>query len=240
MSDLEQFFATMRPMLLGKTRVPDAEAELGGSQSGTENFGFYRVLAKRNLFKIMRDVFGTVRTLALRQDEALWARLVMGYTAAHPPAARDPNEFGAQFAEWLAEHRKQTGEIPELLEELADYEWIRTAAYLSPNVEGDGFEERLFVRQYTHHVPDIHAALRRSTEAELPGRAPTVVLLFRHLRKHKLQDFYPTKAGLAVLARRQGATLPPGFGGFDDAALDQTEVEMIEHGILAPPPEDKS
>jgi hypothetical protein len=232
MSELDRFFGAMRPFLIGRSSVAEAERELGPSPSGSESLDFYRVLVERNMFKILRDVHRPIRILADRQSPQLWGRLVRGYVTDHPPAHYEPNMFAAKFSDWLAEQRKRFGEIPELFEELADYQWIRHLARQCPDDVGDGFEQRLFVRQYTYDVPKIAAALRRDANAELPGRASVVVLVYRHLRHQDVRTFYPTRPGLAVLARRQGAALPPGFGEFQD--LDKAEVEMIEHGIFVP------
>ena len=146
---------------------------------------------------------------------------------------RTPEEMVNFFSDWLAQRRKRLGDIPELLEEVADFQWISYSAHNAADGEADGFDERLFIRQYTHHVPRVVAALEKDRDADLPGREPVVVVVYRHLRNNEVRLLYPTKAGLAVLARRQGAQLPPGFGGFTDEELDNTEVNMIELGILA-------
>jgi hypothetical protein len=232
MSGLRSFWQTMPSMLLGRTTVADAETELGPSPSGSENFEFYRVLVERNLFKAMFEMYWPVKTLALRQDARLWGQLVQAYTRDHPPTARGPNEFTQHFSDWLAERRKRLGDIPQLFEEVADFQWVNYSGHRAPDDLGDGFDERLFVRQYTHPVPKVIAALEKDREADLPGREPVVVVVYRHLRLSDMRLLYPTRLGLAVLARRQGADLPPGFGGFTDAELDETEVNMIEMGIL--------
>ena len=191
------------------------------------------MLVRRNLFKGMFDMYWPVKTLALRQDEDLWLQLVEQYTRDHPPAGRRLNDFAMHFSDWLAARRKRFGDIPELLEEVADFQWISYSAHHAEDGSGDGFDERLFIRQYTHHVPKVVGALEKDRKADLPGREPVVVVVYRHLRSNEVKLLYPTKAGLAVLARRQGAELPPGFGGFTDDELDKTEVNMVELGILA-------
>ena len=232
MSDLPRFFAAMAPLLNGRCTAADVEQAIGPSPSGSVNLDFYRVLVERNLFKILRDVHAPVRALALRQDPQSWARLVRSYAAAHPPMHWDPNAFAGAFPEWLEVERKRTGEIPVLLEQLADYQWIRHRAGRCRDVGDDGFDERLFVRQYSYDVPKIAAALEEDEHADLPGRRAVVVLVYRHTRALDVRTFYPTNAGLAALARRQGVMVPPELGEFSN--IDRTEIELIEHGILMP------
>ncbi len=234
---LHAFFDAMGPMLSGRTSAAEVEAELGAtSPSGTENLGFYAVLVERNHFKILRDLFGPIRTLALRRSDTLWGRLVRDYTRKHPAGHWDPNRFGASFSEYLANLRQRHGELPTLFEELADYLYIRHLAYSSPDEPGDGFETRLFVRQYSHAVPDVLDALARDPEADLPGAKPIVVIVYRHARHRELRTFYPSAAGLGALARRQGVdSMPEMFKALPAQTLDAAEANLVEHGVLTPP-----
>jgi hypothetical protein len=230
---LPAFFAAMRPMLLGERSATDVQTELGDAPSGTDNLEFYRVLVERNLFKILRDLYGPVRHLALRADDGTWARLVRTFAKAHPPAHHDPNRFGEGFSEFLANERARHGSIPALWEELADFCWIRHRAHVAPDLDGDGFDVRLFVRHYTHDVVEVARRLGDDADAELPGAAPKLLVLYRHARTDQVRLYFPTAAGLAALARRQGEDLPEAFAAIGTEQVDAATLHLVEHGILS-------
>lgn len=235
---LAGFFAQMRPFLTGHQPLPVTRDALGPSPSGDEAFAFYRVLAERNLFQVMRQLYGPLHALVLR-DEAegtapagLWAALVREQIAEHPPRGRHPNDFGEGFWERLAARRQRHPEQTALYEEIADFCWIRMRAASTPDDDGDGFEARLFVRQYGWHVPEFVAALERDPSAPRPEPRPMVLLIHRHARSLQVRVFHPSAAGLVALARRQGTPVPPPLEAVPKEHVDAAEAQLVEHGVL--------
>ncbi|MCA9710489.1 MAG: putative DNA-binding domain-containing protein [Myxococcales bacterium] len=233
---LADFFAQMQPFLTGAQDLARTREALGPSPSGDDDFAFYRVLAERNLFKIMRELYGPLRTLVLRDDPERWAPLVRAYARAHPPGGHHPNCFGEALSDFLAAQREQQPEQPVLYEELADFLWIRQAVYAAPDGEGDGFDRRLFVRQYTHRVHDLAVALERDPQAPVPAPQPMLLLVYRHFRSLQTRLFQPSAAGLVALARRQGAPVPEPLQAIPADHVEQAAAQLVAHRVLAPPP----
>ena len=235
MSDgLPDFFAQMEPFLLGRQSADALEEQLGPSPSGTTNLAFYRTLIDRNFHKIMRLLFPTVKVLAQRAREGMWTELVREYVAAHPPrGCRDPNRMGASFSEFLTRRREEGGELSAVVEEMAEYHWIDYLAKTATDVEdGDGFERRVFVRQFTHPIPTFMKAINEDSDAEIPAPRPTIVILYRTWTDGAVRILYPRAETMAVFARRQGLELPPPLAALDEEAVIQTERSLVEMGLL--------
>lgn len=229
---LPEFFARMRPYLLGQTGLAETREALGPSPSGDEDFAFYRVLAERNLFKILRECFGPLCSLVTRDEPARWRALVEAYIEAHPPVARHPTDFGESFATFLARRREQDELQPALWEELADFCWIRNAVASAPDEEGDGFERRLFVRQYTHPVSEIATLLERDPKAELPEPRPLLLIVYRHTQSLRTRLFQPSAAGLVALAKRQGLPVPEPLQAIPEEHVASADEQLVGHGVL--------
>ena len=233
MSELARFFAEMEPFLLGRKSAMEVEAALGPSPSGTSNLAFYRTLVDRNYHKIMRLLFPSVCTLARRVRYELWSDLVREYVTLHPPVAcRNPNLMGAHFSEYLTRRREQRGELPVAAEELAEYHWVDYVAKTAEDVEGDGLERRLFIRQFTLPIPAYALALYGDPEAPPPEPRPTVVVVYRSVHDGNVAILYPSPATLAVLARRQGLQLPPALAALDERDVNLTEGNLVTMGVL--------
>lgn len=236
---LTSFFAHLRPMLLGQCSAAVTEVVLGPSPSGTANLGFYATLVRRNLDKVLRDVFPATRAAILHAATPAWDDVVSAYALAHPPAGSDPNLFAAAFPTWIA---AQPHGAASRWAELADYEWLRVRAYHAPDVPDDvdamtkdGLERRLFVRQYSFDVPAVAEQWRRGeagAHAATAASRPTLVLVYRHARSQALCVFRPKAAGLAALARRCGLPLPPLLAELDAAAVVAAAVVLEEAGVL--------
>ncbi len=235
---LADFFSQMRPYLQGHQDLARTREVLGPSPSGDHDFSFYRVLAERNLFKILRELYAPLRALVLRDQAALWATLVREYIAAHPPGGRHPNCAGEALPEFLAARRERQPDQPAIYEEIADYCWIRLQVQRAPDDEGDGFESRLMVRQYSYAIPEFVAALEADPDAaERPEPQPVVLFVYRHWRQLHACSFRPSAAGLVALARRQGLAVPPALQAVPPDHVDVAEAQLVEHGVLAPAPQ---
>lgn len=232
---LSQFFAEMESFLLGHTTTAELESALGPSPSGSRDLTFYRTLIDRNFLKTMRLLFPIVKVMAERTREGLWRELVAAYAVAHPPrGCRDPNQMGIAFSEFLSRRRERTGEFSTLLEELAEYHWIDYLARTASDVDDDGMEKRLFIRQFTIVMPEFMRAINADAEAPEPEAKPSIVLLYRSLVDGAVQILYPRPATMAVIAKRQGLPLPPPLAQLDPNDVALTEASLVKMGVLTP------
>ncbi len=233
--ELPSFFSQMEAFLLGRTGTAEVEAALGPSPSGSDNLAFYRTLIDRNFHKTMRLLFPTVHLLAKRQRATLWTDLVRDYAAAHPPrGCRDPNRMGASFSDFLTRRREEGGELSSLAEEMAEYHWVDYQARTATDIEDDGFEKRIFIRQFTYPVPTFMHAVNADSDAPEPQPRPTIVILYRSLVDGRVQILYPRPETMAVFAGRQGLELPPPLAQLDPDNVRLTETRMVEMGLLRP------
>lgn len=240
-AQLERSFAALAPFLFGETDVAALEGQLGASPSGSDNLDFYRVLVARNINKILSELFPLLCGLIKREHPELWPQLVQGYTRAHPSDARDPNRFGLEFPEYLATRRAAQQEYGALYEELADYQMCRYLAASAPtDAPGDdGFEQRVFIRGYTHPVVDIVKLLRNDPNAQLPAPRPVTLIVYRSLHPPKrlawsgLRSHAPDLEEIAALAKRQGLTLAGPLAQLDPQALARGLARLVERGVLA-------
>jgi hypothetical protein len=227
---LDAFSGEMQPMLLGRASAAAVEARLGRSPSGTTALAFYAVLVSRNAHKILREICPTLFVFAARAGA--WSGLVHDYLAAHPPRGGDPNRFADALPEFLERRARQHGDVPQLWAELADYHVVQVRAHQAADGEGDGFDRRLFVRQYTHPIPEIVERIARDPAVAIASPRPTLVVVFRHARTLHVRRLVPSAAGLAALARRQGLALPPALAGLPDAEVVAAERALIREGVL--------
>ena len=230
---LPEFFDQMQAFLLGRIDVDEVQTKLGPSASGSQNLTFYRTLVDRNFHKTLRLLFPTVHTLAMRVRPTMWSELVRDYVRVHPPrGCRDPNRFGASFPEFLTRRREEKGEFSEALEELAEYHWIDYLARTSTGSDDDGFEKRVFIRQFTRPIPDLMKALVEDDSAEEPSPRPMIVILYRSLVDGVVRILHPRPETMAVLAMRQGLDLPAPLAQLDSDNVKLTETRLVEMGIL--------
>ena len=230
---LDEFFSAMPPMLLGRVSVDDTLQRLGPSRSGAESVDYYRELVSRNWQKYMREIFPVVYQLVLRDDYSLWQGLVADYFEAHEPRTRHANELGADFSEYLQKRRNEGLPISPVLEEVADYQMCEIRCAHCPDDVGDGFEQRLFVRQYTHPVRDVILALRKDPKSPVLEPKDTTVVMYRDLETFEVRQLSPTPFGLVAIARRQGLPVPEPLVGHIEA-IDQAEQELVQMHILTP------
>jgi len=234
---LDRFFAAMAPMLEGKASPQSVVDALGPSRSRVEDIGFYATLVERNHFKICNEVFPALRLLLEREQPGRWPQIVRSYRDAHPADHRNPNRFAAKFADFLRQMREAGEHEHPIFEELADLIYIRHLAFTGHDPDGEAYDGRVFVRQYSHPTSDYFFALVKDAAAPLPQAKPQVVFVYRHLRDASLHHFLPNAAGLAALALRQGiAELPAMFGALTQTQLDNADEALVERGVFGPEP----
>lgn len=232
MTTLDSFFDAIAPMLRHTAEPREIERALGPSPSGRAALGFYATLTARNHAKILSDVYGPLRRLITHTHPGLWKQLPPAYTAAYPASHADPNRFAASFCEFLAERRANVPAQPQVWEELADYLYVRLQAkHAAPVPAGDdGFDTRLFVRQYSFDLPTLLRELAGDNAPAVAAR-PCVMLIFRHLRDHRVRTRMLDAPGLAAVARRQGP-LPAQFAALPPAELAAAEAKLVKRGAL--------
>lgn len=237
MAELAEFWEEMRAFLLGEQDAAQVQAKLGESRSGTANLAFYRTLIRRNFDKFLADMYPSVKITVEQIRHGWWAELVDAYAPSHPPDHFDPNRFSAGFPEFLAARRQQDPKQPTILEELADFQWLRHQVNIAPDIEGDGFEHRLFIRQYAHQVPRFWREVSKEPATALPAPRPTFVVVYRDLGNGDPKYLVIGGPELAVLARRQGLELPPPLDQIDPDQISSAEEGLVGRGVLVPRPD---
>lgn len=230
--ELRQFFDELGPMLASMRSARDVELVLGPCPSGTAALGFYAELVRRNLAKILRDVFPVTRALVLRDAPGRWDEIARAYADDHPPTGAVPNRYAAALPSWLPSR----GADEARWAEVADFEWLRVAAHhaVDGDPEDDGFDRRIFVRQYTFDVPAWIAAHASDPATPLPDPSPTIAILFRHWNTGRVGVHRPTAAGLAAIAVRASQPLPSPLDRIDAATIARAEQALVEAGVLVP------
>jgi hypothetical protein len=230
--ELRQFFDELAPMLASTRSAREVELVLGPCPSGTAALGFYAELVRRNLAKILRDVFPVTRALVMRDAPRRWDELALAYACDHPPTGAVPNRYAASLPSWLASR----GADEARWAEIADFEWLRVAAHhaMDGAPDDDGFDRRIFVRQYTFDVPRWIAAHASDPSTPLPAPAPTIAIVFRHSVTGRVGVHRPTAAGLAAIARRASELLPSPLDRLDAATLARAEHALVDAGVLVP------
>lgn len=236
--ELRRFHRVMKPFLMGQTQAADVERDLGAPVDA--GLAFYRELAERNRFKILADLFPSVRSLLLQRRAGLWRSIVEAYSAEHPPGHPDPNRFGEHFAAFLGGLEGEIdldGLATPLVQGLADYCWIRHCANTSPPVADDGFDKRLFIRHYDFPIVDYTKRLADDPSAPPPAAGGEFVMVYRDPQTLTIRVFRPNALGLAAAARRQGVALPEAWASLDAGAIDRAERQLLDRGVFLGTPE---
>ncbi len=243
---LADFFARAPDFLFGVQHPRAFERALGPSDSGTANLGFYPVLVRRNIGKILREVYGGLCAYIEREHGELFRELVEAYWRAHPPRGWDPNHHAAaQFPDFLSRHRAREPRLTDVHEELADFHWSEFLAWSAldtwPDECGvDGVDHRLFVRQYSRRIPDFARGVANDSSTPLPPPTPTPTLVYRDPKTLRTAVFYPSVTALVVLSGRRKqlplASLVGAVPGLTVAMLESVERDLLERGIALGPP----
>jgi len=234
---LEDFFSETQALLMGRIDARSYQRKLGKSSSGTSRLEYYQTLIRRNMMKVLRDMYPSVRARYLQFRPGRWGNLVERFTRQHPPPSHwDPNQFSAPFPHFLAAERARDPKLPPDLEQLADFHWtefcVFSAAETWPEELGpDGLEHRLYVRQYDGKIPKYARQLTRDPEARPDSLTPTATLIYRDLKTNRLAVFYPSILGLLLLSKRSGKKLPE-IPGVTSQKLEIAEQNLIKRGIL--------
>lgn len=232
---LDAFYRAMAPMLAGTASAQTVVDALGPTPSGADNLGFYGTLVERNHFKILWDVFPSLRALLIREHPGCWPSIVRAYRAAHPATHWDPNRFAEHLGDFLRAMRQRGDLNHPIYEELADLLYLRQRVFSGNALGPDAYDDRVVVRQYSHPASDYFFALQDDPAAGLPEERPQVVFVYRHQRDESLHHFLPTAAGLAALALRQGISeLPAMFAALSPKQLEDADRALVEHGVFAP------
>jgi hypothetical protein len=189
-------------------------------------FAYYRVLQRRNLFKALRELHPAVRVAAEAWRPGTWERLVEGYCRERHPDHFDPNRFGEGLADFLLA-RGSSPDLPAYLAELADFAVCRRRAATAADDSGEDLERRIFVRCYTHDVPDYVGRVVEGLPCEVPTPTPTRVIVYRSWRSDEVRLYFPTDATLLCLAWHAGLGPRPPHA-------DALAERLVADGLLPP------
>lgn len=230
LSGFFEAFSSMVELRLSPREVVD---RIGPCPSGTKRLGFYRILAHRSRFLTLRDVCPVLRHAALSLEPPVWQKLVERYSTLHPPQVRDPNRHAEGLSDFIAEERASGWDLPEYLEEIADFEiseYLVGVSSFEPSTDDPGLDRTLLVRHYTHDVPRFVLDHRKGIVAAAPEPTPRAALLYRDVRSQYARVFFPTRLGLLALAARAGKAVS--LSGVDLQALAAAERELEGYGVL--------
>ena len=95
-------------------------------------------------------------------------------------------------------------------------------------------DRSVFIRQYTHTVPQFVRAFDASPDAPLPEAKPTIVIIFQSLQTLGPEVMYPSLPTLLALAKRTNtaAALREQFSQIDDALIAEGDAKLVSAGVL--------
>jgi hypothetical protein len=228
MMPLARFFEAMAPFLDGRSSSEDLVGALGPSASGSDRLSVYPWLVRHEREGVLEALYAPARRLAEGVQQGLWETLVREYTRESPPRHWDPNRFGEHFPAFLGA-RRHAAEIMIVLEEIADFCWIRFHVARAAN---EGLGTSIFVRRYTHDVPCYVGGGARSADG--PERRAVNVLVYRSLLSRQSMYLYPSGAGLVALARRSGpANRATPSLSVPEGHVERAELELVRKGVVS-------
>ncbi len=232
-SELARFFTEIVPVLRGETSAATLTATLGATPLAASRVAFYRTLMKRNVARILCDLFPATHAYARLTQPGCWPAWVSDYDRRHPPAGYDPNAFGTAFPSFLAETLTREPDVTPALVELADYEWLRFS--LGSSLDQPERESQIAVRHYDHDVPHLRSEVLQSRAVAAVTRRPVAVIVFGDPALERARTIYATMAMLAALARRGGAAVDFARLGVSLGQVDDAEQHLRELGLADQP-----
>lgn len=136
--NLDEFYARIAPMLLGKethaatvAALYEPEARAG---QDAERLRIYQRFCRTHRFEAVDYIYVQTRAFILRHaGEAAWEDLVEAYFTAHPMRHFELNQNGEHLPGFLSD----TGSLPPFLAELADLEWWEWLVLIAPDDVAD-------------------------------------------------------------------------------------------------------
>jgi len=234
---LSRFFDEVLPFVLGRRNTAELESRIGPSASGADHLRIYESVVCHNIDVALRAVYEAVKHAADRLSDTLWPQLMAEYFAAYPPRHFDPNRVGEEFPSFLERRRRTNAAQPPFLEELADYEWVR---FVAATAVEQGLERTVFVRRYSHAVPEYAKALARGQARDLghPAATATTIVVFRSATTFEIKTLSPSREQLLALGRATGDadTALLASSGVAPAVLDAADRRLRELGLDLPAP----
>jgi hypothetical protein len=233
--NLDAFFSAMEKFLSQDMSAGEVEKSLGACPSGTERLQVYQHLVKHDVARILDDGFKALAGAMNRVRAGWWSETLSSYWSKHPAMHWEPMRYGEHLAEFLEAQREIDPSQPQYFEELADFHLTRyQAAIARVSEEGDVMDRSVFIRQYTHTVPQFVRAFDASPDAPLPEAKPTIVIIFQSLQTLGPKVMYPSLPTLLALARRTNtaAALREQFSQIDDALIAEGDAKLVSAGVL--------
>lgn len=253
--ELARFFDAMRPYLAGEEPPRRFVERLGPSPSGERRLSVYPRLVALDWIGVIDKLYEATRYAIESHFDGLarieggkssepgksaWRRLRAELGRAHPPTHWDINEYGRPFPEWIASRRDSGENLPGFVDQLADFEWLEFSTWSAPDVpavaKGDRpiVEPTVSVRQYSFPVPAYARAVRRGEKPPAPAEKATTVVVYRRADTLLVHLFYPSVAGLLVLAHASGEVDADTLAkaGVTPDMRKSAENALYEHKIL--------
>jgi len=241
---LAVFFEHMKPFLERRVGVEETVRLLGPSASGDARLALYPELVRRQKRGILDHFFASARAVCVAHHPQLWDNLAEAYILEVAPDHWEPNHYAKRMYSFLEARQQTKTPVPAAVLELVDFAWIRYAAMLAAHptgfaASGSALGQALFVRSYSHEIPNFALAVEGGDRAvgSRPEPASCTVLICRSRHTQRLEIVRPSLAALLALRRRDAPEAPlslaPGISYSDVVREDQALVDL---GVLAPLP----
>ena len=229
---LADFFAAMRPFLLGETSVTALEASLGHSPTGSDGLAFYATFLRRHERLLLQRQFKAAYHLIDRFSDLDWPSLVHDFIRAHPPSSWSMYRTGEPFSAWLLAQIEAGVQVPAAAPYLVDFAWTRWLARNAPR-DAPLMEGQVFVRQYPVDVVVLNRSLCDTEDPPQDAPGPKTLVIFRHLQSGDVFHFTPSLATLAVLDSASGTPSVDWPAQGVTPAMQQSERDqLVQRGVL--------
>lgn len=247
--NLDEFYARIAPMLLGKqthaatvAALYEPEARAG---QDAERLRIYQRFCRTHRFEAVDSIYVQTRAWILRHaGEAVWEELVEAYFTAHPMHHFELNQNGEHLPAFLGgELPDAIGSLPPFLAELADLEWWEWLVLIAPDdpadAEPDAGPLRLGstveIRPYEH---DLLGWIEHGDIDERPAEpepADSLVLFWRDRDLDGRQDAVSALELQIIKATVEGLPLDGELArriGVAPESLAETAHDLHRAGVL--------
>lgn len=247
--NLEEFYARIAPMLLGKethaatvAALYEPEARAGRD---AERLRIYQSFCRTHRFEAVDYIYVQTRAWILRHaGEAAWDEVVDAYFTAHPMRHFELNQNGEHLPEFLNDALSDpASSLPLFLAELADLEWWEWLVLIAPDEAADAEPDAgplrlgstVEIRPYKH---DLLGWIEHGDLEERPERPEpedSLVLFWRDRDLEGRRDAASALELQIIKAAVEGLTLDGELArriGVAPESLAETAHDLHRAGIL--------
>jgi hypothetical protein len=236
MPSLDAFFKNSVPYLRGEITPKQFVENVGPSASTLKRLNIYPWIVLHDNRNSYNKMFVAARAAVERYKLGLWDRMMSDYQRRYPPSDWRIHRMGMHMYEFFKEYREAHADFPEYIEQLADCAYTRGLAGNAPPVDDptQWIDRTIFVRQYTHSVPQFVIQINDDPDAPSPEPRPQLALIYRSFLTLRSRIYYPGVVALLALAKRTNTSpeLRERFTQITDEQIEQGDAALVEHGVL--------